>query len=750
MLRALTILALALPAAAQSGDPVFADDFEDGVLGQPPAGWGYPADTPAAQVGDDGGGSGGRCACLLLDGRPFGNMIRTFPLGELRGQRVRFSARTIVEGAGHAQLWLRFDYDDGTSVLADNMFDRPVVEGDWEAPVLVADVADAPGTCVIGMMVFRGATAWLDDVRVEALGPTPSAAGDGPRALEERGLANLTAFARLLGYVRYFHPSDEVEAADWDAFAVRGVQRVEGAADTDALAAALREVFAPLAPTLQVQAAGAPAATHPALAGPPADERASVRAWLHHGLGLHASGPYRSWRTKKRVRDGVLPDGVPDPARPLELELAGGLVCRVPRALFATSAGTLPAATPPAPAPDASGLPPVTGALQSAWSAGARTTRLAAVILCWNVFQHFYPYFDEVEVDWPAELARALEAAATDADGAAFQLTLRRLVAALHDGHGAVYTLEQTSQGMLPLRWDHVEGALVVTAVAGDVDLALGDRVLSIGGEGALDAMAREEQLACGATPQWRRHVALQGLLTGPYEQAVELVVERDGAERRVALAYGWPDPPPSEPLPDPITEVQDDVWYVDLGRVTTEEFVALLPSLELAAGIVFDLREYPSELDAFEFFPHLIDEPVHSAWWKVPNVGGPDGTEREWIDSRWTIGPAAPRLTAKLAFLTGSGAISYAESCMAIVEHYRLGAIVGGPTAGTNGNVNPFELPGGYRVSWTGMKVVKHDGSRHHGVGIQPTIPVSRTRAGVAAGRDEVLEAGLAAVRGD
>ena len=56
--------------------------------------------------------------------------------------------------------------------------------------------------------------------------------------------------------------------------------------------------------------------------------------------------------------------------------------------------------------------------------------------------------------------------------------------------------------------------------------------------------------------------------------------------------------------------------------------------------------------------------------------------------------------------------------------------------------------LPGGYRITWTGMKVLKHDGSRHHGVGILPTIPVTRTRAGIAAGRDEILERGIRAVK--
>jgi hypothetical protein len=35
-------------------------------------------------------------------------------------------------------------------------------------------------------------------------------------------------------------------------------------------------------------------------------------------------------------------------------------------------------------------------------------------------------------------------------------------------------------------------------------------------------------------------------------------------------------------------------------------------------------------------------------------------------------------------------------------------------------------ELPGKYRLIWTGMKVLKQDGSLRHGVAIQPTVPVA------------------------
>jgi len=67
---------------------------------------------------------------------------------------------------------------------------------------------------------------------------------------------------------------------------------------------------------------------------------------------------------------------------------------------------------------------------------------------------------------------------------------------------------------------------------------------------------------------------------------------------------------------------------------------------------------------------------------------------------------------------------LSAAESLIGVVEGERLGALVGGPTAGTNGGMDPFDVAGGHTLRWTGMDVRKKDGSPHHGVGIKPTRP--------------------------
>jgi C-terminal processing protease CtpA/Prc len=138
----------------------------------------------------------------------------------------------------------------------------------------------------------------------------------------------------------------------------------------------------------------------------------------------------------------------------------------------------------------------------------------------------------------------------------------------------------------------------------------------------------------------------------------------------------------------------------------------------------------------------------MRTAKWNVASAAMPDRLDSTFHESGWPVPPEKPYFGARRVFLTDGRAISYAETVMRIVEAFKLGDIVGWPTAGTNGNVNPFRLPGGYTISWTGMKVLKHDGSQHHGIGILPTVPAARTRKGVAEGKDEILLRGLDLVR--
>ena len=365
--------------------------------------------------------------------------------------------------------------------------------------------------------------------------------------------------------------------------------------------------------------------------------------------------------------------------------------------------------------------------------------------------QHFYPYFDVVKSDWPAELRRALTSAATDLTEVAFTLTLRRLVAALHDGHGYVSGHEPISY-FPPCGWDWIENQLVVTRTAanGATDLKPGDVVSKVNGVPAADAIAAREEFLSSATPQLKRHRSLPQLAAGPKDSEVTLEILRPmGKTEKITVrrtldgeAYGQLD----ATRPAQVAEIKPGIFYVDLERIKDKGFAEALPQLEKAKGIIFDMRGYPGQLSS-SAIGHLTDKPVTCAQWHIPITLYPDRQHVTFAFSNWEVAPKKPRFSAKVAFLTDGRAISYAETWMGIIEHYRLAAIVGTPTAGTNGNVNPVSLPGGYQVMWTGMKVLKHDGSPHHGVGILPTEPVQRTIKGIAEGRDEILERAIEVV---
>jgi C-terminal processing protease CtpA/Prc len=704
---------------------------------------------------------------------PFGNLMRSFDAAPYRGKRIRFRAAVKVEapresaseapsGAGRAQLWLRVDRAGGTLGFFDNMDDRPISDAGWRRYEIIGKVAADAEKINLGLMVHSG-RAWVSAASFEVLGDLVGG-DEAARPLDARGLDNLVALARLTGDVRYFHPSDQAAMADWNRFVLAAVQAVEKAAGPDELARGLTTLFLPLAPTVRVFPSGRPEPVPAEVRAAPvgATGKPRIVAWRHFGLGAMgaASGAAGGRRPQRSVYESARidnltadrdPDGtpsataLPEPGRPLVADLGGGVSALVPLALYAGPAGTLPAVPegvkPREPAKPEGFLP----------SGSDRVTRLADVILAWNVFEHFYPYFDVVAVDWPAELRRALASAATDRDEGEFLATLQRLVAALHDGHGNVMGGETDAfSHRLPLRWEWVEERLVVTRVDPEhgAGLERGDVVLAIDGRPVAERLAALEELISAATPQWRRYRALERLALGP-AGSVRLEVQHPaGARAAVSVerrALTRDSAGLEEQRPAKIADVAPGVVYLDVSRVTDEDWKGALDRLAHARGIVFDFRGYP--VMSPDFLQHLTDKPIHSAQWHVPVLTRPDRREIRFLSSSWTLEPRAPHLTAKMAFVTDGRAISYAESCLGIVENYRLGEIVGGPTAGTNGNVNPFALPGGYRLTWTGMQVLKHDGSRHHGVGILPTVPAARTVAGVAAGRDEVLEKAIEVV---
>ncbi len=426
-----------------------------------------------------------------------------------------------------------------------------------------------------------------------------------------------------------------------------------------------------------------------------------------------------------------------------ERSLGRGLAAQIPIALYSRNGRTLN----PEPV---STLPLLQSELQkisiNTLTAADSALRYANVIIAWNIFQHFYPYFDVVAADWDAVLTETLTRASNSSNEKDYLQTLQWMVAQLEDGHGYVQHPILREYAGLPFLVDAVEERIIITALGADVEenacVKRGDIVISVDEVRAGEVLRGSKKYFSGS-PQWKMYRALIDFGLGQRGTEAALVLERQGTRVECQVARNR-NGMIEETRPALIEKLHDGIYYVDLGRTSMESFNAELPELAEADGIVFDLRGYPNNTHGV--LQHLSADTLSSAIWQVPMQIYPDQVDLVGYDSsgRWALEPAEPHLQGKIVFLTDGRAISYAESVMGIVEHYQLGEIVGQPTAGANGNVNPFSLPGGYRVSWTGMRVIKHDESQHHLIGIQPTVYVERTVEGVLAGRDEFLEKAL------
>jgi CubicO group peptidase (beta-lactamase class C family)/C-terminal processing protease CtpA/Prc len=572
----------------------------------------------------------------------------------------------------------------------------------------------------------------------------------------DRQVENLAAFVRVYGYVRFFYPGDEAAAADWDKVAVFGAEAVRDAADHDALRAALLQVFAPLAPRMEL-AASAPAAS--AVAAQP-DER--VTFWQYLGLKLTDDpGPYRQLRVITGMDQGqrapLFRPATP-PAR-LVKRIAPDLVLVMPLALPVDADGKSTGEDSVAAQTLRARLASLNPASLTYADWRLRVTGIATV---WNVFQHFYPYLDRVEAAWDQALAPALRRALRDQNAADYYATLSELVAVSGDGHGYVYGRPGV-QGGIPFRVDVIEEKLVVTVVAEGAPFRKGDIIERIDGVPALEALRNREKYVSGS-PHLRRFRALNQFGEGPTGSVVRVECARGGTSQTVEFVRtrdrrGFFFNSISEFEFPAFAEVRPGIFYVNLNSLRAPEFKEKLAQLANARGVIFDQRwdgrgwrknggAPPKLLQPHDdIIPHLIAQVIQASPMLIPQIAVPDHAGWTYQENTWPVVPRDPRFTGRIVFINDPSVVSYGETCMAMIANYRLATLVGAPTAGCNGNVGYIPIPGGFRVMWTGMDVRKHDRSPFYGVGFPPDVPVARTLRAVKEGRDECLEQAIACI---
>ena len=430
----------------------------------------------------------------------------------------------------------------------------------------------------------------------------------------------------------------------------------------------------------------------------------------------------------------------------VEQKICDSLYFKMPVALFADSSGTLPKSN----LAKIDSLKNFLDKLEFSYS--DEYSRIGNIINIYNVFKHFYPYMDVAKVNWESELGKAINESKSDTTNYDFLLTLRRMTAKLKDGHVQVTGKTGMFYYRLPIYWEWLNNRLIITNVYDKaLPLKIGDEVTHINGQSSKKFFQEIYSTISAGTKERLNLLAVESSIEGKEGSSLSIktnknkrvkLIRSDKYYNSISRNGFW--------MPE-YKNISEGIFYINLTKAPMNTINQLMPELKASKGIIFDLRGYPNS--NHEILSHLLkDKDTTSGWMKIPRIIYPDYQNLAGFKKYgWNLEPKSPYLgNKKIVFLTNEKAISYSESILGYVKNYGLGTIIGKSTAGTNGNINSFKLPGGYNIIWTGMKVTQHDGSQLHGIGIEPDLKISESVETIISNEDIYLEKAIELIDAD
>ena len=104
-------------------------------------------------------------------------------------------------------------------------------------------------------------------------------------------------------------------------------------------------------------------------------------------------------------------------------------------------------------------------------------------------------------------------------------------------------------------------------------------------------------------------------------------------------------------------------------------------------------------------------------------------------------VPPLTPKYEGKTVMLIDERTIGAAEHLALWMEAANNTIFIGTPSAGAEGEISNFVLPGGITVTFSGQDVRHGNSGKLQRLGLQPAVHIAPSVNGIRRGRDEVLD---------
>jgi C-terminal processing protease CtpA/Prc len=186
---------------------------------------------------------------------------------------------------------------------------------------------------------------------------------------------------------------------------------------------------------------------------------------------------------------------------------------------------------------------------------------------------------------------------------------------------------------------------------------------------------------------------------------------------------------------------VTPDIGYIYIGTLKKDYIAAIMPGFLKTKGIIIDLRCYPSDAVNQILGGYLMPKATPFVNFTSGSIVNPGYFTFSNSVYSYVGKKNADYYKGQVVILVNEQTQSAAEYSAMAYRAAPGAKVIGSTTAGADGNVSWFYLPGGIYTCISGLGIYYPDKRETQRVGIVPDITVQPTIKGFTQGRDEVLE---------
>ncbi|MDR3615524.1 MAG: S41 family peptidase [Candidatus Obscuribacterales bacterium] len=383
---------------------------------------------------------------------------------------------------------------------------------------------------------------------------------------------------------------------------------------------------------------------------------------------------------------------------------------------------------------------------------------LSSLFRIWAIIKYFFPYLNLMTEDWETVVDASYESFENCTNSADYTRAVEKLVSHLDDSHVSVYEHVTDAYALAAPHFSCriIESQAIITQVLdSESSLSVGDMLVAIDSIPVQSKTDALKEICAASTPQSLNEIICERLLVGKADSEVNVTIENSKGElRSIALrrepGYWCPPILASNAVNSPFKKLDDRLGYVDLTQLGPNMIDEMFKELSDTAGLIFDMRGYPC--GTFEIASRLCIKRVPAVRFIRPYVNRPHQNYYIYDHSEPTVevffqdvlpSPGF-HYSGKTAMLIDGRTISQAEKMAMFFKAANDTCLIGEPSAGANGTVTNFVLPGSLQVCFTGDAITYPDGRQTQRVGIQPDIFARATIESIRNSVDVALDAAI------